>query len=84
MTMFTIDKKELEKLNTDILANPEKYEMLLVGNTIEEIDKVKVAQRTRDLDYAKLQEQDHWFRLMNNGRSRLDSLPYAREFNEYK
>lgn len=38
MTMFTLDKRELEKLNSDILSDPEKYEMIFQGNTLPEMD----------------------------------------------
>jgi hypothetical protein len=38
MTMFTLSKTELEKLQTDVYQNPEKYEMIFVGNTVPEID----------------------------------------------
>jgi hypothetical protein len=29
MNLYTFDKKELERLSTDVLSNPEKYEEIL-------------------------------------------------------
>ena len=49
MKMFTLDKNELDRLQTDILQNPEKYEMLLTGNNIEETDSKRGTKRLRDL-----------------------------------
>jgi len=31
-----------------------------------------------------LDEQEYWFRIINDGRCPLDDFPYAREFNVYK
>lgn len=42
--MFTLNKSELEKLNEDVLANPEKYEMIFCGNDVPEIDNFKIAK----------------------------------------
>ena len=84
MKMFTLDKKELERLQSDIIENPEKYEMLLTGKIIEETDSRQATKRLRDLGPAKLDEQEYWFRIINDGRCPLDSFPYAKEFHSYK
>ena len=31
-----------------------------------------------------MQEQEYWFRVINDGMNPLDSFPYAREFESYK
>jgi len=31
MTMLTLDKEQLKQIQQDVLANPQKYEMLLRG-----------------------------------------------------
>ena len=38
----------------------------------------------RGLLIAKKEEQEYWFRVMNDGMCPLDSFPYAKEFNAYK
>ena len=38
----------------------------------------------RGLSIAKKEEQEYWFRVMNDGMCPLDSFPYAKEFNAYK
>lgn len=58
--------------------------MLLTGNIVEETDSRRGTKRLRDLGEAKLNEQEYWFRIINDGRCPLDSFPYAREFNAYK
>jgi len=84
MTLFTLNKSELEKLNADILSNPEKYEMILSGNTVEETDNITVYKRQRDLEDAKIDELEYWYRMLNDGRCPIDSLPYAQDFRAYK
>ena len=77
MTMFTLDKSELEKLQADVLENPQKYEMILSGNTLPDIDLTKGHKLSRDLGDYKLGERIYWFRLINDGRCPIDSLPFA-------
>ncbi len=84
MTMFTLDKNELEKLQIDVLSNPEKYEMLLSNYSVEIPDTKKSQKTDRDLDSAKRDELEYWFRVMNDGRCPLDSFPYVSEFTAYK
>lgn len=36
MTMFTFNKSEIEKLNRDVISNPEKYEMILMNHQPED------------------------------------------------
>ena len=38
----------------------------------------------RGLARAKQDEQEYWFRVMNDGKCPLDSFPYATEFAAYK
>ena len=80
MTAFTIDKSELEKLQTDVLKNPEKYEMIFTGHSNEEFedkDFLTMRKRTNALQQEKMDEHEYWFRMINEGRCPLDSLPFA-------
>jgi len=78
MTMFTLDKRELEKLNTDILENPRKYEMIFEGTNLPEMEKgFEYIHWVRDLGKEKHDELEHWFRIMNDGYCPIDTLPYA-------
>lgn len=36
------------------------------------------------MSQLKVQEQEYWFRVINDGMNPLDSFPYAREFESYK
>lgn len=82
MTTITIDKNELDRINTDLLSNPEKYEMIFTmqgyePGTFEDRDFRQMVKRQRALNQAKTDEHEYWFRLLNEGRCPLDSLPYA-------
>ena len=82
--MFTLDQNELEKLQADVIANPEKYEMMLTNYTKQIPDSKLSTKMDRGLSLVKQEEQEYWFRVMNDGMCPLDSLPYAREFTAYK
>lgn len=89
MTTITIDKDELDRINTDLLQNPEKYEMIFTmqdyaPGTFEDRDVRSMVKRQRALDQAKMDEHEYWFRLLNEGRCPIDTLPYAQEFNAYR
>ncbi len=89
MTTITIDKDELDRINTDLLSNPEKYEMIFTmqdyePGTFEDRDYRQMVKRQRALDQAKIDEHEYWFRMLNEGRCPIDSLPYAQEFNAYR
>lgn len=49
LTMFTLDKEELQRLNTDLLENPEKYEMILQGDNLIEMENKLVFKNYREL-----------------------------------
>lgn len=84
MTMFALDQNELEKLQIDVLSNPEKYEQLLTNYQTETADSKLSTKMDRGLARAKQDEQEYWFRVMNDGMCPLDSFPYAKEFSAYK
>lgn len=55
MTTLTIDKAELDRINTDVLANPEKYEMIFTmqdheKGTFEDRDYRQMVKRQRALN----------------------------------
>ena len=85
MTMFTLSKTELEKLQTDVYQNPEKYEMIFVGNIVPEIDNHFMKKHERDLQYAKFEERTYWYKLLNNQYCPTENtLPFFNEFTAYK
>jgi hypothetical protein len=51
--------------------------MILSGNTLPDIDLTKGHKLSRDLGDYKLEERIYWFRLINDGRCPIDSLPFA-------
>ena len=84
LTMFTLNKSELEKLNEDVLSNPEKYEMIFRGHDIPEIDSYKVTKAQRDLALNKLDEYEYWYRTLNSGACHTDTWTFNSEFKSYK
>ena len=84
MQMFTIDKDELEKLNDDILSNPEKYEMILRGAVQPEILERPTYKLNLERKWVNFEERDYWFRMMHTCKSDIETLPYYDEFTAYK
>lgn len=82
--MFTLNKSELEKLNEDVLSNPEKYEMIFRGHDIPEIDSFRIAKSQRDLLLNKMDEYEYWYRVLNDGFCPIDTWTYNSEFRSYK
>jgi hypothetical protein len=58
--------------------------MILSNYAWETADSKKSTKMDRDLASAKYEEQEYWFRVMNDGMCPLDSFPYATEFVAYK
>jgi hypothetical protein len=67
-----------------VISNPEKYEQMLTNYTKPIADSKLSTKMDRGLSLAKQEEQEYWFRVMNDGMCPLDSFPYAREFSAYK
>lgn len=88
--VYTFDKKELEKLQKDILKNPEKYEAMLKYEAEDDgflqgrdpglwkqsfIDKMERSQ------YFHRIENDG---MLNSGNELLDNWPLRAEYWSYK
>ncbi len=81
MTLYTFDKKVLEKLRADILADPRKYELALRAK------KEKPVYGKGNNLAAKLkkhEEYDYWYRVINEGILPEDSLPYYKQLVAYR
>ena len=80
LTTYTFDKKELERIRADVLANPEKYEAALRFKS-QEAPKLgyKPQQQLKKKD-----EYDYWFRTLNGGILPQDTLPYYKQLVAYK
>jgi len=80
LTTFTFNKGELERLRSDILENPTKYEAALRAKKPENpLYGYKPAQKVKKHD-----EYDYWFRVLNGGILPTDSLPYYKQLVAYK
>ena len=64
--------------------NPDKCETLLRLNKSDETGPTTTGNFNREIRILKVQEQEYWFRVINDGMNSLDSFPYAREFESYK
>ena len=70
----------MERLRSDILENPVKYEAALREKSVEKSQLgYKPAQR-----YKKRDEYDYWYRVLNQGVLPSDSLPYYKQLVAYK
>lgn len=71
LSAYTFDKAALEKLQRDLIQNPEKYEAMFLAEkeydyylTKEYLDPVGAQERAD----AKAYTWEHWYRLINDGR----------------
>jgi hypothetical protein len=78
-TLYTFDKEELIKLRKDILANPEKYENILLTGS----DKNEVFDNFSYIT-EKQAEYEYWYRVLNQGRCPIDNMKYYHELKVYK
>ena len=54
--------------------------MIFAGHSNEEFedkDFLTMRKRTNALQQEKMDEHEYWFRMINEGRCPLDSLPFA-------
>ena len=84
MTLLTLDPKELERIYKDILDQPEKYQAMLKPDLVDTQDSAWVYKKNRDMATAKANEEEYWFRVVNDGRFPQDNWPMAREYHAYK
>lgn len=92
MQLFTINKEELTKLHDDMIANPEKWEMLFIGHEPYDIANVaNLGNNPRHLlrnederGMARQEDYDYWFRFWYDGQCPHDSLIYNRMATDYK
>lgn len=81
LSVYTFDKKELERLRSDILANPEKYEKALKHGLTRHVPKLGDKM---NMKLKKKEEYDYWFRVLNEGLLPQDSLPYYKQLIAYQ
>lgn len=78
-TLYTFDKNELIKLRRDILANPEKYEaILLSGRDKNEVFDHFSFAKEKDAEY------EYWYRVLNQGRCPVDNIKHFHELKVFK
>jgi len=88
LSTFTFDKPALEKLQRDLMENPEKYEAMFLAeqeechfDTAASLDPVG---KTEKLE-AKAYTREHWYRLINDGKKpHMESWPMKVEYHQYK
>lgn len=86
LSMLTIDKEELLKLQDDIYSNPQKYEAIFSEKEPIDWGTLKhhwTSQRGKTFD-PKLDDHIYWHSHMNDGTDAVENWPYYREYNVYK
>ena len=91
MSVLTLDKEELLKLQDDVFKDPLKYEKMFTkvrtpaedewGNGVHGLKIGHGGDTSRER--AKLETYDYWFRVLNDGFSRLDTLRYSNRYHAY-
>ena len=84
LSMLTIDKNELLKIQEDIYANPQKYEAMFTKQ--EPIDwgmtrHLKHPSRRED---HRLSDRQFWHSMLNDGTESVENWPYYLEHAAYK
>lgn len=68
MTMFTLDKEELQKLRDHITLNFNEWEMMLVNSTRPKENRELILQYdTRHRYEYDHEEWEHWWRVFHDG-----------------
>ena len=80
--LYTFDRAELERLRTDVLAHPEKYELALRAH--QKQGKAQFNSNKLAISEKKREEYNYWYSVMNEGYLPEHSLPYYKQFVAYK
>jgi len=75
MSMLTFNKEELLKIQDDVYADPEKYVAMFTRKEPSENDPVWHEFRAEYI-LPKEDDKDYWYRVLNDGYSPRDSMPY--------
>ena len=86
LSMLTVDKKELLKLQEDVYANPQKYEEIF--NKQDHIDWGQTRHfwfphRRQDQE-VRMNDNMHWHSMLNDGTNAVENWPYYRQYMVYK
>jgi len=86
MMTYTFDKVELEKLQNDLMKNPEKYQEMLRKDIIQDPWlKGRDFGRFFEMKEKKAEKQEYWYRIMNDGRlNSEENWPMRVEYFKYK
>ena len=88
LSAYTFDKVALEKLQKDLLENPQKYEAWFLADkeldyfeSKEYLDPVGKFERADAMAYT----WEHWYRLINDGKfPKIETWPMKVEYHHYK
>jgi hypothetical protein len=78
--MLTLDRSELDKLQNDVLQNPDKYTQMFTKPEAP----VENLQNLRGRAEEKFEVGDFWWRMYNDMATPLDNWPKRVEFDMYK
>ena len=86
MTMLTLDKDELLRLQDDVFNDPLKYKKMFESVSMEEELRPEHLRSNYDpiRKRAWLENYDYWYRVLNDGYTKLDTIPYVNRLNAYK
>ena len=86
LSMLTIDKNELLKIQDDIYQNPQKYEAIFTKQ--EPIDwgqdRHMWTPMRKDMPFQRLTEYQYWHSMINDGTDTVQNWPFYKEYMGYK
>jgi hypothetical protein len=86
MTVLTLDKDELLRLQEDVFNDPLKYRKMFESVSMEDELRAEHVRSNHDpiRKRARLENYDYWYRVLNDGYTKLDTIPYVNRLNAYK
>jgi len=84
--MLTVDKKELEKIQKDLYANPEKYSAMFTKKELVDHGQNRhlMDPARKDPLEARLSDYKFWHSMLNDGTEVGENWPFYHEYHAYK
>ena len=80
--MLTLDKNELEKLQTDVIMNPERYISIFTKPEARQMDFI-YHHKSRARPEMLFHIDTLWWQMYNDYTVPMDTWPYKQQFDMY-